>query len=166
MNFRTAYDHPTEAFKTPVGSDELIDYMLDTSKGYKRLVERSRVSMTDYISSFQSETEVYSILNRCNVTGDYSGLSTNPGIYGDATLLPSNPAEALCLSRQLVQQAWLSLTDEQRKDYGSFDKFLSICSTDDGFDHLIGHFSQSDQSDLKEPVVQSSQFSSESEVSK
>lgn len=81
------------------------------------LVPSGKLNIREYINSFGASTDMAYILSRLKA-GDSSVLFCSPGMYGDSTVFPVNPAESL----ELINKAsayFDNLPDDLRSKFNN-----------------------------------------------
>lgn len=73
----------------PGAKDEAGKLLNDTR--FDLVVKGQKTSLQDYIQSFEDETDIYKILERCARSKDYSILAGDP-LYGDCTIYSADRA--------------------------------------------------------------------------
>lgn len=85
----------------PCAKDEKGKIINDTR--FDMVVKGQKTKLQDYIQSFEEETDVYKILERCARSGDYSVLVGDPA-YGDCTPYSADRAENDITLKKLQEQ--------------------------------------------------------------
>lgn len=106
MKFNTMWERPNENNALVVPKLEKYLYDCNTYRPgardengklindtrFDKVVKGQKTSLQDYIQSFEDETDIYKILERCARSGDYSILLADNENYGDCTMFSTDRA--------------------------------------------------------------------------
>lgn len=123
MNERYVYSRDRSA-TTPTGDRHRpIFRKAKSAEGLPTLVEVGRQDLQEVIDSFAHSCDICTLIKRYEA-GDSSVLARVQGVYADVTDLPND----LMTAHEILNNArrtYDSLTEEQKRDFGTFDQFLA-----------------------------------------
>ena len=121
---------------TPAGSPERTTYELKWSPktGVQELVEKGKEDWQGMIQSYAESCDLSVIIRRVNA-GELDLLNARPGSYGDFTHAPGSIQEVMQATID-AKHTYDSLTDEQKKAFGSFDEFAATAGEKEWFERL------------------------------
>ena len=123
MNERFVYARDRSASTPPGDRHRSIFRKAKSPEGFPTLVEVGRQDFQEVIDSFAHSCDIRTLIKRYEA-GDTSVLARVQGIYADVTDLPND----LMSAHEILNNARItydSLTQEQKRDFGTFDQFLA-----------------------------------------
>jgi len=109
------------------------NYCKETASVYQRKKDKNgayvleqvgETNVYEAIQSHRDEVDMYQILQRAKVTGDYSQIKGNAGVYADIADYPRSFNEAQKLVSKMPQK-FAELPDEIRGAFDSYTDFIS-----------------------------------------
>lgn len=123
MKFKTAYsDHPSVFCRSGSKIKNLYQKTYD-SEGREVLIKTGEKSLYDEIQAPLESTKIENILAR-HVGADLSALGLSYGVFGDSTVIPRTPLEAL---RQVdsIKRNFDNLSPEVKSLFDSADDYFN-----------------------------------------
>lgn len=112
---------------SPAGRRSRDKFVKDCSTNPPSLRKVGETDQYGLIQSYKDECDIQRIVARAQA-GDASVLQRVQGLYFDCTAIPSDPTEVM-QSGTVLNNAWESLTPEQRAEYGNKEAFLNALLT-------------------------------------
>lgn len=117
---------------SPVGSKIRDTFIAKTDDdGNRRLVKTGEVNTYEEIQSFALDCDIKRIVERCQMTGDFTPLVQRQPMYMDCTEMPQDLMAAYA-AMESAKDAYNSLTAKQKQAFEGFEGFLSQFKTADG----------------------------------
>lgn len=113
--------------RAPVGRRTRDKYVKDRTTNPPSLRKVGETDQYGIIQSFKDECDIQRIVARAQA-GDASVLQRVQGLYFDSTAIPADPTEVM-QSGTVLNNAWESLTPEQRAQYGNKEAFVNALLT-------------------------------------
>lgn len=123
MNERFVYARDRSACSPTGDRHRFIFRKAKSASGFPALVEVGRQDFQEVIDSFAHSCDICTLIKRYEL-GDTSVLARVQGVYADVTDLPND----LMTAHEILNNArrtYDSLTEEQKRDFGTFDQFLA-----------------------------------------
>lgn len=123
MKFKTAYSEHSSVFSRPGSKIKNLYQKTYDSKGREVLVKTGEKSLYDEIQASLESTKIENILAR-HVGSDLSALGLSNGVFGDNTVIPRTPLEAL---RQVdnIKRNFDNLSPEVKFLFESADDYFN-----------------------------------------
>lgn len=151
---------------SPVGSKMRDTFIAKTDDdGNRRLVKTGEVNTYEEIQSFAQDCDLKRIIERCQMTGDFSPLQRSQPVYMDCTEFPKDLMAAHA-ALESAKSVYNSLSAKQKQSFNGFDGFLAQFKTADGIRAFVDSFTPKNQEMASDGKNTDSPSISESELSK
>lgn len=153
------------ADSSPVGSKTRDQFIAKTDDdGNRRLVKTGEVNVYEQIQSFALDCDLKRIIERCQMTGDFTALLQRPQpLFMDCTDMPQDLMAAHA-AMESAKEAYNSLTAKQKQQFEGFEGFLSQFKTAEGIKAFIDGLNPVNDEKPVEGKISASTPISESEV--
>lgn len=145
------------ADSSPVGSKMRDQFIAKTDDdGNRRLVKTGEVNVYEQIQSFALDCDLKRIIERCQMTGDFTALLQRPQpLFMDCTEMPRDLMAAHA-AMESAKEAYNSLTAKQKQQFEGFEGFLSQFKTVEGIKAFIdGLNPANDEKPVSTPISES-----------
>ena len=123
MNDRYVYSRDRSASSPTGDRHRPIFHKSKSEEGPACLVEVGKQDFQELIDSFAHSCDISTLIKRYEA-GDFSVLSRVQGVYADVTDLPNDLMSAHEILTN-ARRTYDSLTEDQKRDFGTFDQFLA-----------------------------------------